>query len=173
MNKHIIAFTYDIAKTASIKYVIFKVLPAPGVDLANVYATYYMSPKELSNLEFDMTTYIPHQMKLRLLCNVDDRCSTCNKLTYQKEKVCLNRACTNFKQYDFYSAVCFGKEILKYEDLNYKDDDIPCKQCTACKVCKKLKNVRKCTRHVICRHKKSKTQYHILNKLVTGNKNFI
>lgn len=174
LQDQIIAFTYDLARSSdkTSKYVVFKVLPVPGVNIEKVLSYHYIFPKKMENIETVMTVYIPRKIHIKLVMN-EECCSVCQKHTYEKYKYCFNTECSINNVNKCHNYIELGEVLLPYEKLNFKESNIPCKLCSSCKTCKKMLNNKKCVRHKICKHKKDKHYYHILNKLVIGQKTLI
>ncbi|AII15896.1 hypothetical protein PmNV_108 [Penaeus monodon nudivirus] len=172
MNNVILAFTYDIIRNKKTRKLmtIFKVLPSPKIkSLRNIWKKYYTDPDELTNIELDFNVYLCKEIVLTFLPNANNiKCSECSQITFQEEAYCINEKCSKFAKfidYKKYISNDRGKVLKTLEDLlSEKTDNLICKQCINCKVCKRMDV--KCKRHKVCTHFNTSRQYfHMLNKL--------
>ncbi len=179
MNGNILAFTYDImrSKSSGNVSVLFKVLPDPKItNFTPIWNRYYLTPQEITNVDFDLNVYICKEIVFKLTKNPDVVCVICNTPTYQKENYCLNIDCSNMVKrmnYLQYISNENGKVLKTVNDLDGVGNGFSfhCKKCNNCRICQKKKTTGiKCKRHKICKHfKNDRNYYPSINRLAILN----
>ncbi|UBZ25590.1 hypothetical protein CcNV_105 [Crangon crangon nudivirus] len=153
MEGKILAFSYALLKAESGQVtILFKILPAAGINLKNLWKPFYVQLIKLENLDIRLRLC----MARRISVYVEDGIVDLNLLPISNVDGEILESIDTVRRH----------VNLRYND--YATEVTACVKCNKCKNCKRLD--RRCNTHKICRHKKVPLTnfYHMLNTIASG-----
>ncbi len=169
LQDHLIAFTYDVARSADGRhlFICVKLLPYKGKDAWGLLKAAYIKPRKLVNMSTAETTgYQVKKLHLKIFdLNLGVKCVKCGKLTCGRDLDCINYKCQRFRSDTLYSRLFPGEVILTLGFGFDRRDLRPCSKCAACQNCRQ--KGEKCYRHKVCAHSQPSNHYRMLNTFRT------